>query len=381
MRNKPANSKIEFANSLRGIAVLVVLFGHYLLVFDALKGAYVNFPALTFSPFPWATELVSIDPLFHVNAGPLGISIFFLLSGFVIPNAAASLANIPGGRIAFVIGRLLRIWPTYAVGLLVSVAALWVNSYVNNAPFDQPISRILYNMTLFRDWAGEAQIDGVIWTLEVETKFYLVVLLFWTAISKARIYPIFLLAALALAASPAGATYIDSIYPQITIKNFIWPLPYMLYMSIGILYNYHYRKQLTTTRLWLTSISVMIIFVYTATKSDMHYTGPVSYAVSLALFSFLYFLAKDWTGGPVIRFFAKISFPLYASHAALGYTGMAIMMQNGFPPLLALLAQLSISILIATAIHYAIEQPTHELGKNLGKLYLSNRRAPESRPA
>jgi hypothetical protein len=33
-------------------------------------------------------------------------------------------------------------------------------------------------MTLFRDWLGQAQIDGIVWTLETEAKLYIFFLLF-----------------------------------------------------------------------------------------------------------------------------------------------------------------------------------------------------------
>ncbi|MNP68747.1 hypothetical protein D3C76_1647440 [compost metagenome] len=98
----------------------------------------------------------------HINIGQVAVALFFLVSGLAIPNSAASFGGIARGRGAFIIGRLLRIWPTYMIGLLISVFALWLNSLVNSAEFYQPWMRIISNMTLFRDWMGQAQIDGVI---------------------------------------------------------------------------------------------------------------------------------------------------------------------------------------------------------------------------
>jgi len=71
---------------------------------------------------------------------------------------------------------------------MIFVVALWLNSLVNSAKLYQPWLRIISNMTLFRDWMGQGQIDGVIWTLEIEAKFYLFILLVWTAIGKGKLY-------------------------------------------------------------------------------------------------------------------------------------------------------------------------------------------------
>jgi hypothetical protein len=59
-------------------------------------------------------------------------------------------------------------------------------------------------------------------------------------------------------------------------------------------------------------------------KNTGAYTAvPASYGLTLIVFGQVYFFAREWSGGSVVQFFAKVSFPLYACHAALGYTGMA----------------------------------------------------------
>lgn len=364
------STKIEFANSLRGIAVLLVLVGHYISIFNSIKGAYVNFPPMDYFPFPWAI-ILQTKPISYAAFGPLAVAIFFLVSGFVIPLSVASLSNKSKGRTAFVIGRVFRIWPTYAIGLIVTVAALWLNSKLNNAEFYQPLVRIMANISLFRDWLGQTQIDGVVWTLEAEAKFYVFILIFWAAIGKGRLFPLAIITALALVAAPLTAAYSDTLGPNLTIANFIWSLPFLLFMSIGILFNYHYRKIISTkTTLFLvTSMYAAFVIVVSIQKFPWNY--PSAYGTAILLFGALYFFARGWTGGPVIRFFAKISFPLYACHAALGYTGMAYMISLGVAPYFALAAQVVISVMLAWAIHKSIEEPTHNAGKRLGKKMMS----------
>jgi peptidoglycan/LPS O-acetylase OafA/YrhL len=362
-----SNSKIEFANSLRGIAVLIVLFGHYVLIFALLKGAYINFPPLQDTPFSDTLDFLTTSIIRYLNMGPVGVSIFFLVSGLVIPNSVSSLQGKNLAKTSFVIGRLFRIWPTYAAGLLVSVFALWINSQFNHAEFYQPLVRIIANMTLFRDWLGQTQIDGVVWTLEVEAKFYLFILLFWTAIGNGKIYPLIILLGLSLITDPLSAAYNNTLGPDLTYNNFLWPLPFLSFMSIGILFNFHYRKLITTKKLISLASIFFLAFIAMCDSADFDNAIPSSYGFSLALFSALYFFAKGWSGGPVIRFYAKISFPLYACHAPLGYTGMAIMTSFKVDPWLALFVQVIISTAIAWAIHITIESTTHNEGRRIGK--------------
>lgn len=364
------SSKIEFANSLRGIAVLLVLLGHYVLVFNALKGGYVNFPQLEQYPFPGVAEIFSWGPLAHLNIGPMGVAIFFLVSGLVIPNSPASLANKPNGRTAFVIGRMFRIWPTYAVGVLISVYALWINSQLNEQLFYQPWDRVLSTISMFRDWLGQAPFDGVVWTLEVEAKFYVFIMLFWSAFGAARLYPIFVLGIVALLASGISAPYDATIAPTVGAANFTWFFPYLVFMSIGICFNYHFREKLKAPQLALMTVSLFSLFSYLGYAQDFHYTTTVTYGVALSVFAILYFFARTWTGGPIIKFFADISFPMYACHAALGYTGMSYMTHSGLNPWISLIIQVSATTTLATVMHYLIEIPTHNVGKALGTFVL-----------
>lgn len=381
MKDVNSTPKIEFANSLRGIAVLLVLLGHYVFVFNALQGKFTSFPSLNYYPFPWAISLLTPFPINQVNIGQVAVAFFFLVSGLVIPNAAASLGKFKGGRSAFVVGRILRIWPTYMVGLMISVSALWFNHYANSTEANIPFSQIIANMTLFRDWLGQSHLDGVVWTLEIEAKFYLFVLLFWSDIGKGRLYPIALICIIAAFMAPLGSNFDITNSPQITYANFLWTLPYLLYMSMGIVFNYHMRGVIDTKTLLAVIATMAVVFVYTAKTQALYVQVPASYISTLLVFGFLYFFARTWSGGPIIQFFAKISFPMYASHAALGYTGMAYMIGLGAKPIVALVMQIAISTALAWAMHIIIETPTHNAGKRFGKWIIQQKRTEKIREA
>eukprot|EP01012_Entosiphon_sulcatum_P024439 TRINITY_DN29606_c0_g2_i1.p1 TRINITY_DN29606_c0_g2~~TRINITY_DN29606_c0_g2_i1.p1 ORF type:complete len:112 (-),score=0.57 TRINITY_DN29606_c0_g2_i1:25-360(-) len=102
--------KIEFANSLRGIAALMVLIAHLYGVFWLNRDVVAT---LTYAPLlpgsqmtPWYISLLWLVPEF--SWGLAGVAIFFLVSGFVIPFSLATLSARQ-----FPVNRVFRILPTY----------------------------------------------------------------------------------------------------------------------------------------------------------------------------------------------------------------------------------------------------------------------------
>jgi peptidoglycan/LPS O-acetylase OafA/YrhL len=366
--------RIEFANALRGIAALVVVFGHYVLVFNAIRGGYRSFPPLPEPPFPLAAQVFTTWPLSLLNVGPFGVAIFFLISGLVIPISVDKLGKVNEGRIAFVIGRLFRIWPTYWAGLTVSVLAIAAGAaLIGVTPVFRPNSEILANASLFRDWLGHHQIDGVVWTLEIEAKFYLFILVFWVAIRDCRLLPLFIIAGAAILAAPLGVTY-DMTLGAVGIPNFLYPLPYLSFMGIGISFSYHFRGRLHIIGLFLVAAALFATFAYSLSFQPYGQSSIIAFGYALVLFGGMYFFAPAWTGGRTVSFFANISFPLYASHAAFGYVSLAVMIgMLGWNPLIALAVQFVAAILLAWIVHRRIEVPTHQFGKTIGKDWLDRR--------
>ncbi|HEN3634123.1 TPA: acyltransferase family protein, partial [Yersinia enterocolitica] len=78
--------KIIFANQLRGIAAIMVVMSHYLGSFfyrQDLVSARIGSDSIPINK-PWYADFILNIPLNSFNFGPLGVSIFFLISGFVI---------------------------------------------------------------------------------------------------------------------------------------------------------------------------------------------------------------------------------------------------------------------------------------------------------
>ena len=115
------------------------------------------------------TDGQSLVPEFDAvtRFGYLGVVLFFMISGFVILWSA-------DGRTPaqFLISRFSRLYPIFWVAIGLTVLTV---SALGNATFSA--ANILANMTMVAGYLNQPYVDGVYWTLQVELKFYALVLL------------------------------------------------------------------------------------------------------------------------------------------------------------------------------------------------------------
>src|SRR4029077_7376771 len=90
---------------------------------------------------------------------------------------------------------VLRIWPTYAVGLTITAlmvigCAAW---FGQPRPFAWPT--YFLQLLFVQDMFGVISIDGIVWTLEIEVRFYILMAFMAGAVSLGRIWPLAVAAA------------------------------------------------------------------------------------------------------------------------------------------------------------------------------------------
>jgi peptidoglycan/LPS O-acetylase OafA/YrhL len=143
-----------------------------------------------------------------LSAGGLGVSFFFVLSGFLITHLLLE-EKENNGRIdikKFYIRRMLRIWPLY---FLIVVLALFVFPLFKDAvPAYFPIrfATNKLNPWLYVGFAGNFDylwngisnvLIGILWSVSIEEQFYLFWPLIIAFVPKKRLLPTFLLIILA----------------------------------------------------------------------------------------------------------------------------------------------------------------------------------------
>ncbi|WP_433367729.1 acyltransferase family protein [Actinoplanes sp. CA-142083] len=131
--------RMAWLDALRAIAALLVVYAH--LSHYLLRGAR-DFSA------EW------------LHAGPAGVMLFFLVSGYIIP---ASLER-HGDQRRFWIGRAARLYPLYLV--VCGLVALTVPLTLSGA---------VAHLTMLPQLLGTPLLTPVVWTLSFEMAFYLLV--------------------------------------------------------------------------------------------------------------------------------------------------------------------------------------------------------------
>jgi peptidoglycan/LPS O-acetylase OafA/YrhL len=114
---------------------------------------------------PYPLEWVPAGVSEVLKSGYLGVDVFFVLSGVVIAKSALNKRWD-----VFVSARFLRLWPTYALAILVAIpiAAYMVTEVV-------PANTTLWSLTGFQWLFGYPTPVGPAWTLFLEIHFYAVI--------------------------------------------------------------------------------------------------------------------------------------------------------------------------------------------------------------
>jgi peptidoglycan/LPS O-acetylase OafA/YrhL len=135
---------------------------------DALRGIAAFLVVVQHGCKPIAQRMPA-SPLHDLLAGQwfdlgrLGVILFFLISGFVIPFSLRE--GQPLSR--FAITRFFRLFPAFWLSIAVTVLAL---GFAQGASF--PATQILANITMVPVLFHQTYVSGVYWTLFIELVFY-----------------------------------------------------------------------------------------------------------------------------------------------------------------------------------------------------------------
>ncbi|EPE95701.1 acyltransferase [Rhizobium grahamii CCGE 502] len=296
-----------------------------------------------------------------VDFGAFGVAVFFLISGFVIPM---SLSRSTGP--AFLVARLFRIVPTYVVGFLISLAAIYLNTVGQGGVWPTPLSHVFIHMVPgLRDILGTTNIDGIIWTLEIEMKFYLVC---------ALIAPLFRKGSAAVFLVPAAIVLGIQILAYLTAPSMIGLLGRMVFASefisfmfVGTAFYYIHAGLLTERAGLLVASAIAIGFfsLWTVWPVGVLLAQAWNYAAAFLVFWTAFTFQRYFASNAFTKFFASISYPLYVVHAVAGYSLLLVLQNIGMRSSLALIVATSFAIGAAYLLHRFVEKPTQKLAKRL----------------
>lgn len=137
-------------------------------------------------------------------------------------------------------------------------------------------------------------------------------------------------------------------------------------MFIGVAFNFHYRKKMSTrTAIALTTLLVAMFSCSLHFGFFRAFSLVPSYIAAVTLFVVAYGFSKFAPRIPTVSFWADISYPLYVIHAATGYMLMAAMKNIGLPPSATIAIAFCLTTIAAFLIHKYVERPTHRMGQRI----------------
>ena len=363
---EPSGVRLRYIDALRGFAALLVVWLHVANSYRILN---------PLGHEPWLNDFVS-----RVDIGRIGVAVFFLISGFVIPFSIKPDGGAPVA--GFAIRRLFRIYPAY--WLSVPLAA-FLFFWMPGVPFG--VREFLINITLLQDVFGVPSAEGVYWTLLVEFAFYALCigLLLARSLYSAR--------RIVLVAGAFAFVHVFAMFmlwlgrPIMSVGTAFWFMNLSV-MLWGTLYRLHANRD-GDDRFALQALRGLGIFyglvlpiaVALAIHKLPNYAVP--YALAFGVFIAGTTIARietrvtDWLG--------RISYSVYLFHAIVCQVYLIWLLRQPADSIWRtqhiaayLVANFALTLIVASVVFRFVEQPTIRLGHRIAARLERRKRASAS---
>jgi peptidoglycan/LPS O-acetylase OafA/YrhL len=286
-------------DALRALACLAVVLYH------AKEGGHI-------------AALQQVMPAFLLTVfeqGSSGVSIFFVISGFVIAHSMYS-DNVTGGYAGrFMLRRSLRLDPPYWASIALGIAGAYISAkVVPGKVFSMPsFENLLLHVTYLIDIAGQPMVNGVYWTLCLEMQFYLsFVLLMWIAARWGKRIGVENARKWVLLGVVAVAMLWTTPWQPFEVRGLFLDHWHLFVMGVLIRYALD-PARVQAQRMWC----VVSIVLLGAVGLLFHPTVSESLGVASGLFLLAgckYAKLLSWSGGRLLQWLGLISYSLYLTH-------------------------------------------------------------------
>jgi len=324
--NPPA--RLSTLDALRGIAALSVCWFHFT---QGIPGFLPDGLLQSSGTYGW-----------------LGVEVFFVISGFIIPYAL-----LRGGyRLAnfgtFILKRVLRLDPPYLAAILLVIALGYASSATpgfQGPPFHCSWVQVLLHLGYLNVFFGYPWLNPVFWTLAIELQYYLLVGLLFPLIAhravSIRAGTFLFLAALAL---------------LVPAEQFLfhWLFLFMLGMVA-----FQFQAGLLARGPFLAGIALLGVGAWYVSDSLVALTG-IGTALLIALF-------HSAPRQPLV-FLGQISYSLYLLHVPIGgrVVNLSLRWVHTLPGKVGVLAlALAASIVAAWVLYRCVEHPAQQWASHI----------------
>lgn len=340
-------NRFAFLDLLRAIAALSVIVQHL------LESVYPDFGT-------WSQQ--------NVNPGIFGVTLFFLVSGYIIP------ASLDRGNLAsFWIARVFRLYPLYWFSIALAILfGQW--GYL------KPLSHgeIIVNLSMIQEFVRVPHLMGLYWTLSMELLFYILCSLAFLAPQWWRSQRLPYLAILGLA--------IATLYCYFTKANIPLGRLQMIVAAFVGMYAYRIdqRNSFEIRPMLLTLIPTLIAAAYTRFGDlvPARVSGEPNFSFVCVIISWLsayltFYIAiqvRNRIHQSILTTPGLMCYSLYLMHPFV-----LMLTPTNLPPIARILLVLMGSGGISWVCWKTIEQPFIQIGKRIKqRFYPPQMHRPES---
>jgi peptidoglycan/LPS O-acetylase OafA/YrhL len=305
--------RIKHIDILRGIAAVLVTIFH-------LTG----------------NSALSKDTVAFGKYGYLGVEMFFVISGFVLPYSLLKSGYQLKNFFTFFFKRIIRIYPAYIAAIIISI----VLAALSGRGLIKWESAFLH-LTFFNSAFGYNDISPVFWTLKIEFGFYILVGLFFNYFFTSSYKSVILISVI------LGLAMLN------TSTSFISWLPFF---ALGILiFNRRFNGMNPIVFWTMSAIIALICF-------KIHGL-PEAFAACFAVLFIMYAKPEHFPKhiSKILLWLGMISYSLYLVHWELGRSAVAIFRHVpviGGPEALRVIAGICFSIICAFLLYKLVEKPS-----------------------
>lgn len=356
------NKKIKFISVYRFLAMVIVLYYHLVIIPTYSTEVVVVINGSLDAPITPGNILAligtSINAAFHVDTGSLAVVMFFIASGYLTGKMMDRYT-----KREYLVNRALSLFPTLWVSIGVVALTVYAGQGITFTPLD-----ILGSAFPFWPKSSGLFVSTVLWTLRVETKFYILAAIFGKDRKNLIFYGYVLMLLLSIAYYEFRTPFI---YGQML------DLQFMSFALLGVLIEHIYRKKIPNGLRYIVGCVLMNILIFKISTwlfqdsgSRMTYPNIFTQIIPVVLFLLLMKLEEKHPlfYQRIPRFVyasGNILLPLYLTHVACGITVMYQMSIAGCNTYLILLGGVITSFAVAGFIYLLVTKPSGLLMKKM----------------
>lgn len=277
--------------------------------------------------------------------GWLGVEMFFVISGFIIPySLARGRYNLRTDYARFLLKRTTRLHPAYLASIILFLG-LWYFSailpgFLGEAP-DLGAGQILSHLLLTTQINGFEWIQPVYWTLAIEFQFYVFI---------ALVFPLVVASSKAIRWLSLGGIVSLALLPV----SKIWFLPYLPLFLLGILVFLHLQGKLPIILFLITLLATSLLTYFTL--------GIQQASVGLLTATAIAFTRVSVP--PALVWPGMISYSLYLVHLPIGGRLINLSKRIGIDEAwfqyTSIAAALVASVICAHIFYICVERPSQK---------------------